>query len=100
MIDVHLEIMPWLSRYFPSEGSGRVVMEKTVQDGTTVGDLLEALTAHNPEFRKVLFDTGTGRVVGYISVILNDRFLELAGGMEALLKPGDTVRLMPGFSGG
>jgi len=26
--------------------------------------------------------------------------LELAGGLEAELRPGDTVRLMPGFSGG
>jgi len=100
MITVYLEIMPWLSRYFPAKGSERVLLEKTVEDGTTVGDLLEDLTSHNPEFRKVLFSTGTGRVVGYISVILNDRFLELSGGMEARLKPGDTVRLMPGFSGG
>jgi len=39
-------------------------------------------------------------LAGHISLILNGTFLELSGGLEARLKPGDTVRLMLGFSGG
>lgn len=100
MIRVCLEITPWLSGYFTPGRTGRVSLDRHVCEGTTVGDLLNEVASQNPEFGKVIFGAGTGRVVGYISVVLNDQFLELAGGMEALLEPGDTVRLMPGFSGG
>ena len=100
MYCVHLEIMPWLSRYFEAERYGRVVLEKAVRDGTTVRALLEDICTGNPAFRDVLYDAKTGRLAGYIGVVLNGRFLELSGGLEAKVEPGDTIRVMPGFSGG
>ena len=100
MSSVHLEVMPWLSRYFTAGRSERVVLEREMSDGATVRDLLEEITSQNQEFKEVLFDAKTGRLAGHISLILNGRFLELAGGLETKLRPGDTIRLMPGFSGG
>ena len=100
MSSVHLEILPWLSRYFAPERSGRVILEMELGDGTTVRDLLEELAAQDQEFRQVLFNPNTGRLAGHIALILNGRLVELAGGLEAKLRPGDTVQLMPGFSGG
>ena len=100
MSSVRLEVMPWLSRYFGAERSGQVVLEREVSDGATVRDLLEEIASQNQEFNEVLFDAKTGSLAGHISVILNGRFLELAGGLEAKLRPGDTIRLMPAFSGG
>ena len=52
------------------------------------------------EVRKVLFEADTGRLAGYIALVLNGRFVELSGGLDTELKSGDTLRLMPGFSGG
>ena len=100
MTSVRLEIMPWLSRYFHPERYGRAIVEKEVADGTTVRGLLEEMASQNPELREVLFDTERDRLAGHIALVLNDRFLELAGGLDTTLKPGDTIRLMPGFSGG
>ena len=100
MSRVHLEVMPWLSRYLDAERYGRVVLEREVSDEATVRDLLEEMTSQNHEFKKVLFNAKTGRLAGYIAVILNGRFLELTGGLETKLKAGDTIRVMPGFSGG
>ena len=97
---VRVEVMPWLSRYFDTGRYGRVVLEQGVDEGTTVRRLLEEITADNQEFREVLFDDTTGRLSGHIGLILNGRWLELSGGLEAGLKPGDVVRLMPGFTGG
>jgi molybdopterin converting factor small subunit len=77
-----------------------VTLEREIDDGTTVKDLLEDIASQNQAFKEVLFDAKTGRLAGHISLILNGRFLELAGGLEAQLRPGDTIRLMPGFSGG
>jgi len=100
MGSVRLEIMPGLSRYFATERLGRLVLEKEVSDSATVRDLLEEIASQNREFKEALFNARTGNLAGHISLILNGTFLELSGGLEARLKPGDTVRLMLGFSGG
>jgi molybdopterin converting factor small subunit len=100
MSRVQVEIMPWLSRYFAAEHYEHVVLEREVRDGATVRDLLDELAAQNQEFKEVLFDAKTGRLAGHVGLILNGRFLELTGGIETRLQPGDTLRLMPGYSGG
>ena len=100
MTGVRVEIMSWLNRYFGAEHTGRVVLDREVSPRTTVRDLLEEITSGNQEFREMLFDAQTGRPTGHITLILNGRFLELSGGMEAELKAGDTLRLIPVFSGG
>jgi molybdopterin converting factor small subunit len=97
---VRLEILAWLSRYFGVESSGRVVLEREVTQGTTVGDLLAELISQNRELRDVCFDPQSGRPTGHVTFVLNGRFLELAGGLEAELSPGDTIRLMPTLGGG
>jgi molybdopterin converting factor small subunit len=97
---VTIEIMPWLSRYFVAGQYWRVVVERKVDDNATIRDLLEEITADKPEVRGILFETGTGKLAGYIALVLNGRFVELAGGLDTELKPGDTLRLMPAFSGG
>jgi molybdopterin converting factor small subunit len=107
---IYLEIMPWLSRYFSPEQSGpgqsgsgrsgRVILEREMGDGATVSDLLTEITSQSHEFGEVIFDAQTGRLTGHVTLILNGRLLELAGGLEAELKPGDTLRLMPTLAGG
>jgi len=100
MSTVRLEVMPWLSRYLAGQGTGRVILERKVGNETTIRNLLEELTSENCELGPVLFDATTGQLGGHICLILNGRLVELAGGMETKLRPGDTVLLMPGISGG
>ena len=97
---VRLEIMPGLSHHFNADHLGRLVLEKEVGDGATVGDLLEEIASQNREVRKALFNAGTGKLAVHICLILNGSFLELSGGLEAGLRSGDTIRLMLAFSGG
>jgi molybdopterin synthase sulfur carrier subunit len=99
MDTVRLEILPWLSRSFDGEGAARVVLERPIAEGATVRDLLDRLVAEYPSFHRTLYDSD-GELAGHISIILNDRLYELAGGLEAKVHPGDTVSLLPAFSGG
>lgn len=96
---VHVEILPWLSHYLATEHSGRLTLTKEVREGMTVREFLETLASDNQPFRGLIFED-SGRLAGYILLLLNGRLIELAGGMEAELRPGDTLRLMPGYSGG
>ena len=100
MSSVRVEVMPWLSRYFGAEHHGHVVLEREVADGTTVKELLEEISSHNREFRDVLFDSSTGRPGRYMTIVLTGRLLELTGGLETKLKPGDTILLLAALSGG
>lgn len=100
MSRVRLEVMPWLNRYFGTERSQRVVLESEVNEGATVRDLLERISSGNQELRQVLFDARTGRLSVHITLTLNGRFVELSGGLEARLRPGDTIRIMPALGGG
>jgi molybdopterin converting factor small subunit len=96
---IRLEILPWLSRLFDGEGTTRVVLERPVAEGTTVRDLLDQLVAEHPSFGRTLYDPD-GRLAVHISITVNDRLYELAGGLAAEVRAGDTVRLLPAFSGG
>jgi molybdopterin converting factor small subunit len=96
---IRLEILPWLSRPFDGEGITRVVLERQVAEGATVRDLLDQLAAEYPAFGRTLYDPD-GRLAVHISIIVNDRLYELAGGLAAEVRAGDTVRLLPAFSGG
>ncbi|MBI2906903.1 MAG: MoaD/ThiS family protein [Chloroflexi bacterium] len=100
MAKVKVEVFPWLSGTFGSRRSDRLVFEEDVASGATMGLLLRKLAADHKEFDEITFDRETRDLSGHISVILNGRLLELAGGLEAELKEGDSVLLLPAFDGG
>ena len=97
---VQVEILPWLSQRLLAQHSGRLTLTQEVSEGTTVRQVLEAIAAGDKPFRELLFPADTGQLAGYIMLLLNGRLIELAGGLEAEVRPGDTLRLIPGFSGG
>ena len=97
---VHVEILPWLSDRISAQHAGRLTLTQEVTEGATARQVLEALAADNQRFREVVFSDRSGRLAGHIMLLRNGRLIELAGGMEAELGPGDTLRLIPGFSGG
>lgn len=100
MKGVRLEIFPWLSRYLGEADDRRAVIEREIGEGATVGDVLTELASRNKALGAILFDGSSGRLAGHVSVILNGRFLEVKGGLEAPVRRGDTVRVFPGYSGG
>ena len=97
---VTVEILPWLSEHLSAGPAGRLTLTRDVGEGTTVRQVLEAIGADNQAFRELVFRDDGEQLPGYIMLLLNGRLIELAGGMEAEVRPGDTLRLIPGFSGG
>mgnify|MGYP001556010694 CR=1 FL=1 len=97
---VRVEILPWLSQRLSAQHVGRLTLVQEVSEGATVRQVLEAIAADNRPFRELVFPAKTGRLADYIMLLLNGRLIELSGGMEAEVRPGDTLRLIPGFSGG
>jgi molybdopterin synthase sulfur carrier subunit len=96
---IQLEILPWLSRAFDGTGATHIILERESAEGDTVRDLLERLAADHPSLGSLLYDAD-GKLATHINIIINNRLLELTGGLETELQTGDRVRLLPAFSGG
>jgi len=72
----------------------------TVQEGTTVRELLGRLADESLTFAELVYDRADDRLKEYAALILNGQTIELAGGLDRRLEPGDHLLLLPGFSGG
>ena len=83
-----------------AQGSDLVILEKEIGEETTIGDLLAALAVSYADFRKVVFNPDIGKVSDQVIVILNGSLLQLPDVTEAKLNDGDSVSLIPVFSGG
>src|ERR1035437_5352397 len=67
--------------------------------GATVGEVLNALTAHYPDLRKQIFND-EGRVRSFVNVYLNDEDIRYLSKDATAAQDGDTISLVPSIAGG
>src|SRR5215467_2091192 len=67
--------------------------------GTTVREVLNALTTQYPDLRKQLFND-EGKVRSFVNVYLNDEDIRYLSKDATPTKDGDTISLVPSIAGG
>src|SRR5437764_3641896 len=67
--------------------------------GSTVGEVLAALTTQFPDLRKQIF-TDEGKVRSFVNVYLNDEDIRYLSKDATAAKEGDTIALVPSIAGG
>jgi sulfur-carrier protein len=67
--------------------------------GSTVGEVLRALTAAHPDTQSQLFGPD-GDLNRYVNVYLNDEDVRVLNGLETGVSDGDTVVILPAMAGG
>lgn len=97
---VRLECFGWVCRELGMREGSKAGWELPLDEGLTAGGLLARLAADQPAFARLVYDTQLDRVHEYVQLLLNDRMIELVGGLEHPLQPGDHLLILPGFSGG
>ena len=75
-------------------------MEEVLTEGETVGQLLDQLAEKYEGFQEAVFDPQSRKFSGQVTIVLNDRLLELLQGLDTKIKDGDTLILLPAFVGG
>jgi sulfur-carrier protein len=68
-------------------------------NGTTVGEVLNALVEAHPDARDQLFGDD-GELNRYVNVYLNDEDVRFLGGLGTELSDGDSVTVLPAVAGG
>ena len=68
-------------------------------EGSTVGEVLRALTAAHPDTESQLFGE-EGDLNRYVNVYLNDEDVRVLDGLGTAVKEGDTVVILPAMAGG
>jgi len=73
--------------------------EKAVSaDGTTLSSLIDDLEANHPGIKDRLIDNGDLR--RFVNVYINDEDVRFIGGLDAQLKDGDQIVVLPAVAGG
>jgi len=68
-------------------------------EGSTVGEVLRDLGRAHPGLWERIVD-GQGRQRRYVSLFLNDADLRGLGGLDAPVRDGDLILVVPALSGG
>ncbi len=97
---VQLKIPPWVGIMLNEQGSGWFTLEKEIGEEATIGDLLADLAVSYTDFRKMVFNPDVGKVSDQVNVILNDNLLQLPEVTETKLNDGDSIIILPVYSGG
>ena len=79
---IRLEILPGISDVLDNQGGGRFVLEETIEEGATIGDLIKKLGNEHQAFGDIIFDTKTGKLSGDMMIVLNDRVVEALKGLD------------------
>ena len=70
-----------------------------VQDGSSVGDLLQSLISTNQSLRKAIFDDA-GNIREYVIIMKNRKNIESLQGLSTVLDESDEVAILPPVAGG
>ena len=97
---IHLEILPGMGDVLDRQGMGHLVLEETVDEGTTIGDLMRKLASQYQAFGDSIFDSETNKMSGNVAIALNDRLIEALGGLDTPVNDGDIIKLFAVIAGG
>ena len=73
---------------------------REIEEGTTIGSLLDEIAISNAHFHKVVFNPDLGKVSDQVIAILNDSLLQLPEVAEVKLNDGDSIIILPVYAGG
>ena len=100
MATITLEALPWVTNYLGGTDSRRILRTHEIDEGETVTAFIRRLVDEYPRFGEVALDPESGGLGEYLTVVLNDRLLEIYDDPDPVLKPGDRLTLVASFIGG
>ena len=99
MATVKLEVFGWVAAACGYNQGSKILSNETMEERTTVGELLLLVAEKDHCFRNAVFTSGMSLQSG-ISVVLNGKILGQPTFLDSRVEDGDTVMLLPAIDGG
>jgi len=100
MPKISLKLPSWIAAKLGATSSGWLTLEKEVAEGITVSDFLMDMVLTYPGFRETVYDPDAGLATEQVNFVLNDRLLNFRELSQIRLNDGDSILLIPLYSGG
>jgi len=104
MNHVTVEIWLWLGKKlgedFKSLSEMRSLKEESVEEGTTIRQLLDSLARCYPPIAQNIFDPKVKEVYPHVIVNYNDQVISPYVVCEQVLRDGDKITVLPVYMGG
>ena len=100
MVRIRLEVLPGLNASVGGDGIDSVILNREMEEGSRVGDVLSRLATEYQSFGALFFDLQTRKLSGQVAVVLNDQLLEVLQALDTEIQEGDVIRLFPLLAGG
>lgn len=104
MVKIRLELWLRLGKELGEEfhwiSDSCALLEKEIEEGTTVRNFFEELSEKYSIFQERIFEREKGRISPEVVVTLNDRIIDPSELYDRILGDGDKITLLPMFSGG
>ena len=101
---ITVEIWLWLgeelSPGFESPTKMRSVGQEKVENGTSIGDLLEKLAREYPAIEQRIFDIKERRLRNTVFLTYNNRVINPHTVLDQVLQDDDKITIIPAYIGG
>ena len=100
-LTVPVEVLSWVNRLVGGPGTGQVTVDAVVPRGSTVRDVLRAISERFPELGQALWDPTRPRELGdNIEVLVNNGVLGLTHDLDSEVLDGERLMLLGQYMGG
>lgn len=101
---VTIELWLWLGEQlkgdFESPSAMRSLREEVVEEGTTIGDLLDKLANRFEPIGKQVFDIQQHRLLETLIATYNEQVISPDNFYQQILRDGDKITILPVYTGG
>ena len=101
---VRIELWLWLQQElqtdFKSPSEMRSAREEVVEEGTSIGQLLNGLAIRYPALARLVYDPEEGTLRPDVVLTYNERVIGPRAVYGQVLRDRDTITIMPVYSGG
>jgi len=100
MMNGKVRLQFWMAGPPGGTQSGPTMMEEEIQEGESLGGLLNRLVGRLPQLPVPIFDPETQTLSSEVAVVINDHLNHFSQGLETKLKDGDRIFIFPYLAGG
>ena len=99
-MQVQVKVLPWFSEIIVPGQRTQVEVETELPPGSVLRSLLAGLAARYARFDQAIYEPQSDALRETVIVTHNERLVSPAAALDLELKNGDTVALLPAYSGG